>query len=271
MKIYLIIALSLTVSPSFASTDVKYTTHGNGEKKVIVLHSWMDDSESWSPMIKHLDVLHHTYVFVDLRGYGKSKEIKGQYTSDEIANDVFELADALHWNEFYLIGHSMSGMAVQKAALLDTSNRIKKVIAITPVSSAGFPVDAQNMQFFKAIVQNEEVANKAFRTFTSNRLSNTWYSSRSKRHVEVTDEQAQLAYIEMWSGENFSARMKTVKTPFLVLSGQYDHPGFKLDRQQKAFAHIENVSYVHIENSGHFPMQETPIFLAAKIEEFINE
>ncbi len=270
MKTYLIILLCLTFSEGFAA-EVNYTIHGDGEKKVIVLHSWMDDYESWKPIIPHLDLQQHAYAFMDLRGYAKSKHIKGQYTSDEIANDIFKVADALGWKEFYLVGHSMSGMAVQKAALLDTSSRIKKIVAVTPVSSAGFPVDDETMKFFKAIVQNEEVSNKAFRAFTSNRLSGTWYMNRSKRHVEVTDAQAQLAYIKMWSEENFADRMRTVKTPFLVLSGQYDHPGFIQDKQKKAFEGMEHVIFIDIENSGHFPMQETPIFLAATIEAFINE
>jgi len=271
MKTYIILVLYLIIAKDFASTNPIYTIHGNGEKKVIVLHSWMDDYESWKPVIQHLDLEQHTYVFMDLRGYGKSKHIKGEYTSDEIANDIFKIADTLDWKEFYLIGHSMSGMAVQKAAFLDKYSRIKKIVAVTPVSSAGFPVDEQTMMFFKSIVQNEEVTNKAFRAFTSNRLSETWYKNRTKRHIEVTDKHAQIAYINMWTGENFATEMKTVKTPFLVLSGQYDHPGFRLEKQKNAFEGFENVTFIDIENSGHFPMQETPIFLAAEIEEYIKE
>lgn len=271
MKTNLILLLCLTISVSKAQTTVNYTTHGNGEKKVIVLHSWMDDYESWKPVIQNLDLEKHTYTFIDLRGYGKSKDIKGDYTSDEIANDIFEVADALNWKEFYLIGHSMSGMAVQKAALLDTSFRIKKIIAITPVSASGFPVDEQTMVFFKSIAQNKEVTNTAFKAFTSNRLSETWYQNRTKRHIEVTDKQAQLAYIHMWTNENFISEMKLVETPFLVLSAQYDHPSFRLEKLKAAFEDFKNVTFIEIENSGHFPMQETPIFLAAKIEEFIQE
>ena len=133
-----------------SNLNIRYTTHGSGAKKVIVLHSWMGEYQSWIPVIPHLDMDSYTYAFADVRGYGKSQNIKGEYTSDEIANDVFAIADDLGWDSFYLIGHSMTGMAVQKATVLDNSNRIKKVVAITPVSSAGFPVDEENKNFFKA-------------------------------------------------------------------------------------------------------------------------
>ena len=268
--VILSILTGFSQSKNSVNMNIRYTTHGNGAKKVIVLHSWMGEYQSWLPVIPHLNPQTYTYVFADVRGYGKSQNIRGEYTSEEIANDVFAVADDLGWDSFYLVGHSMTGMAVQKAAVLDKSNRIKKVIAITPVSSAGFPVDEKNMNFFKAIIQNLDVSNKAYRAFTSNRLSSKWYESQSKRHVETADPTAQLAYIRMWTGENFSAEMHKVETPFLVLAGQYDHPGFTIDKQKEAFENLPNAEFIEIENSGHFPMQETPVFLAAAIESYLG-
>ena len=250
---------------------VNYTIHGNGEKKVIVLHSWMDDYESWKPMLPYLNLDAHTYAFMDLRGYGKSKDVKGKCNSDEIANDIFDIADDLKWDEFYLVGHSMSGMAVQKAALLDSKKRIQKIVAVTPVSSAGFPVDDQTLQFFQSIPQNEEMTKTAFGAFTSNRLSDNWYEIRTKRNIEAIDKDAQLAYIEMWTKENFQEEMKSVETPFLVLTGKHDHLGFVLAEQEKAFQDFQNVDFLEIESSGHFPMFETPALLAAAIEKYLEK
>lgn len=289
MKIYknLLIMLSIVLSLAAFKTSEKstqkmendestikatpaYTIHGNGEKKVLVLHSWMDDYESWKPVIPYLDLDAYTYVFIDIRGYGKSKTIKGEYNSNEIANDVFDVADDLGWNNFFLVGHSMTGMAVQKAAAIDKENRIQKVVAITPVSSAGFPVDDTNLQFFKSIPQNKEMTKIAFGTFTSNRLSSIWYDSRTQRNIEAIDREAQLAYINMWTKENFKDQMRSIETPFLVLWGQYDHPGFLEEAQKKAFDGVKNVELMKIENSGHFPMFETPVFLAATIENYFG-
>jgi len=248
--------------------SIGYNKIGDGSKKVMLLHSWMDDAETWKPVIPYLNLLQYSFVFMDVRGYGKSKEIKGKYTSDEIASDVFNLADELGWKEFFLIGHSMSGLAAQKAALLDKENRINKVLLVTPVSAAGFPADPATKAFFKSIIQNEDITRVALDMFTENRLSDTWKKSRAERHVQVTDKEAQLAYIEMWTGENFSKDMKTVDKPFLVLSGKYDLPLFRLETQQEQFAGFKNVDFIEIENAGHFPMQETPVFLAAKMEDF---
>ena len=93
---------------------------------------------NWEGAIPFMDLDRFTYAFMEVRGYGKSKGLKGSYTSDEVAGDIFNLADDLSWDSFHLIGHSMTGMAVQKALLLDRDHRIQKLIAITPVSAAGF-------------------------------------------------------------------------------------------------------------------------------------
>lgn len=45
---------------------VNYTIHGNGEKKVIVLHSWMDDYESWKPMLPYLNLDAHTLSLIHI-------------------------------------------------------------------------------------------------------------------------------------------------------------------------------------------------------------
>lgn len=262
--------IETTVIKGRTKSGVYYTTHGDGDLKVIVLHSWMDDYESWTPVIPHLDLDTYTYAFMEVRGYGKSKKVTGNYNSDEIANDIFEVGDDLGWNNFHLVGHSMTGMAVQKAALIANKGRIQKVVAITPVSSAGFPVDEENLQFFKSIPQNREMTKMAFGVFTSNRLSSNWYDSRTQRNIEAIDKAAQLAYINMWTNENFKEQMSSVETPFLVLWGQYDHSGFLLEAQEKAFDGFQDVEFKKVENSGHFPMFETPVFLAAAIENFFS-
>lgn len=251
------------------NVSIGYYIIGNGDKKVIALHSWMDDAESWKGTIPYLNVEEYTYAFMDVRGYGKSKTIRGFYNSDEIANDVMNLADSLNWAKFNLIGHSMCGLAAQKASLLDNYNRILKIVLVTPVSACGFPADADTRNFFYQIVQNEEVAKMAYGVFTDGRLSDNWKRMRAKRHVEVTDKEAQLAYINMWTEENFLNEMEKVSKPFLVLSGKHDHFQFQINNQREAFKNFQTVEFIEIENSGHFPMQETPVYLASVIENFL--
>lgn len=242
---------------------------GFGKNKVMALHSWMDDAESWNTLIPYLNGDQFTYAFIDVRGYGSSKNIAGNYNSEEIAEDIFNLASELGWQSFNLIGHSMSGLVAQKATLLDTENRIEKVILITPVSAGGVPVNEENLKFFQSIVQNEEMAKIAYGLFTSNKLSENWAEKRAKRHVEVTNRNAQIGYLFMWTQENFIESMIEIKKPFLIISGKNDFPRFNLENQKIAFENFNKVDFIDIESAGHFPMQETPVLLATEIEKFL--
>jgi pimeloyl-ACP methyl ester carboxylesterase len=57
-----------------------------------------------------------TYVFADLRGYGASRRIAGDYSLEEAAGDVIALADRFGWKAFSLVGYSMTGLVVQRIA-----------------------------------------------------------------------------------------------------------------------------------------------------------
>lgn len=252
-----------------ARGPIGFTIYGTGPQHVIILHDWMGDSENWLPLLPYSSLDTYTYAFMDVRGYGKSKDIKGAYNSTEIAEDILQLADHLEWPQFHLIGHSMTGMAVQKAAILDHSNRILSVIAVTPVPAKGFPLDQENKQFFLSIINNRKVAEMGYNAMTGMRLTENWQKSRAQRFLEKVDPVACKGYLEMWSNENFASETTGIEIPFLVIAGKHDHPGFQMEAQKKNFKGFKNITFIENLNAGHYPMEETPIFLATTIEQFL--
>ena len=56
---------------------------GSGKEKVLVLHNWVSDSTSYGPLLPYLDTEKFSYLFIDLRGYGGSKEMRGTYSVEE--------------------------------------------------------------------------------------------------------------------------------------------------------------------------------------------
>ncbi len=91
-----------------------YYRVGNGPTRVIALHGWFGDHTAFASMWPYLDRSRFSYAFMDLRGYGASQTMSGEYTMEEIAADTLQLADELGWQDFALIGHSMSGKAIQQ-------------------------------------------------------------------------------------------------------------------------------------------------------------
>jgi 3-oxoadipate enol-lactonase len=52
----------------------------SGKEKVLVMHNRIGDSTSYDSMLPYLNTDEYTYVFVDLRGYSRSKEMPGTYS-----------------------------------------------------------------------------------------------------------------------------------------------------------------------------------------------
>lgn len=99
---------------------------------VILLHGWPQTSYCWHHTAPHLEGF---YVLApDLRGMGDSNRelnIKA-YGKDEMAKDIFAIADALDIAQFHLGGHDWGGAIVQEMAFL-YPDRIKKMIIINMV------------------------------------------------------------------------------------------------------------------------------------------
>src|ERR1700753_3618450 len=86
---------------------------GSGDHHVIALHGWFGSALGWGHLPGYLNTAQFTYAFPDLRGYGSRRDEPGEFTMAEAAADALALADRLGWERFSLVGHSMSGGAIQ--------------------------------------------------------------------------------------------------------------------------------------------------------------
>lgn len=243
---------------------------GSGKEKVLVMHNWMGDSTSYDSMLSYLNTDEYTYVFVDLRGYGRSKEMRGTYSVEETSADAVKLIDSLDWNKFHLIGHSMSGMIVQKIAV-DNPSRVKSVVAITPVPACGSPAPKVMMEFLKsAALNNDEAAMQCINTLTSNRYTKTFANNMVIGLRQCSTSEARLGYLNMFSHTDFSESVKGLRTPILVLFGEYDFEGSEAFMRNTFLKWYPNAQLECCKTSGHYPMIETPVALVAAIENFLS-
>lgn len=77
--------------------------------RVLALHGWLDNAASFIPLHEHLPGI--DLVALDMPGHGASDHLPeaAEYTVVNTARSVFAAADALGWEEFSLLGHSLGG------------------------------------------------------------------------------------------------------------------------------------------------------------------
>ena len=252
-----------------AHRTIAYTLAGSGPEHVLVMHDWNGDHETYDPILSYIDGEAFTYVFVDLRGYSKSRDISGEYTLAEIAADCLAVADRLAWTRFHVLGHSMTGMAAQRIAC-DAGDRIKSAIAVCPMSAAGSPAPEEALRFFATTTQDDDEFRRLI-TFVSGPLSARWAEAKLRHNRRSVNPACRDGYLAMFSRTNFVEEVRGLETPFLVVVGDHD-PGIDEAAMQRTFLSWHpNAELTVIANCGHYPMQECPPCFATIIETFLRK
>jgi pimeloyl-ACP methyl ester carboxylesterase len=252
--------------------DLGFRQYGDGSVRAIVLHDWFCDHTNWNAMTPYLTPDQFTFVFADLRGYGDSRNLSGEYTLGEAASDVIALADRLGWKTFSLIGHSMSGLVVQRIPQL-VEGRVSRVVAITPVPAIGIGLDQATVEMFQAIALGDDQARlAAIGPMWGDRLSANWTKYKLRRWRETVEPRPAAKYVEMWGCENISEGVGGIKTPMLIIAAEKDAPPFQAAAlNTSTLPFYPNGRLVSLSECGHYPMQEQPPLLATLIERFLSE
>lgn len=250
---------------------IGHTTVGSGKEYVLVFHGWFGDYAVWEPTFNSLDKDAFTYVFMDYRGYGKSRDITGDYSMGEIARDGISLVDELGVDDFHLVGHSMGGMALQRLILdIEDRKRVKSAIAIDPVPACGAQLEGEAWDLFEGAIKSDENRYKILDFTTGNRNSAQWLNYMVERSRASTTEPAFAGYLNAWVKENFAEETKGLETPMLVCIGEHDLAFSKEAMESTYLAWLPNASLEIIANAGHYAMQEAPVNLATVMEDFLR-
>ncbi|MEO8536527.1 MAG: alpha/beta hydrolase [Betaproteobacteria bacterium] len=242
---------------------------GGGSHPVLVMHGWFGDAHAFAPMEPALTTDEFTYAFMDCRGYGGMRDARGAWTIDEIATDAIALADHLGFAHFSLVGHSMGGMVVQRI-LSVAPDRVRRLVAVTPVPASGVPFDDDGWKLFDGAADNPDNRFAIIDYTTGNRLSRAWISKLVDYSLEHSSRDAIARYLQAWAKTDFSAEVSGMRLPVKVIVGEHD-PALNTAVMQATFL----ASYVDCElevmaNAGHYPMHETPVALATSIENFLR-
>ncbi|RXJ95632.1 alpha/beta hydrolase [Malaciobacter molluscorum] len=246
---------------------LKYKQLGEGENIVFILHELMGDCRNYEPCISYLNTKEYKYFFIDLRGYGLSKDILGNYNCNEAVNDILNLIKENALKKITLIGHSMSSLIVQKFAI-DYQEYLKKIILITPVLASGVKIKEEDKQNLLNDMQNDNKIEDIVKA-ANKRYNQTWNDYRIKLAYSSSTLEARVNYMKMYLEEDFSNEASNIKIPVKVIVGKYDFPVFSKIVIKKEFQKwYKDLEIFEIEDAGHYPMVETPVLFASKIEEF---
>lgn len=258
--------LAACATGSAATGRLGHARHGNGPETVVVLHEWLGDHVNYDPVLPYLSDSTYSYVIADLRGYGRSKDLAGAYTAAEAAADVLALMDGHGIPRFHVVGHSMSGMIVQYLAMI-APQRVKSVVAISPVPASGFKTDEAGIKRLAAVIDDDDAARAAYEARGGKRYNRAWLDRKLTITRQAATRQAMLGYLAMFTGTDFAAEIKGLPVPVTAICGEHDLPLYREDSVRKLLGPLyPNFAVAVDREAGHYAMLETPPLLAGLVE-----
>jgi 3-oxoadipate enol-lactonase len=244
---------------------------GSGPRGILVLNDWMSDTSAWDGTRAYLDRERFSWVFADLRGYGRSRGRAGAFTVREGAADVLALADALAWPRFAIVGHSMSTLVALDLAQHHAA-RVTRAVLLTPPPPSGFGADETTIEAARALARaDDETRGRALSDRVGDRLSRGWTAHKVARWRAGADPEASAAYVSIFMRDGLPDREARVTTPVLAITGEQDFPFMRRAAVERHLAPLcDRYEVVGLADSGHYPMQEMPPLTVARIESFVS-
>ena len=132
--------------------------------RVLALHGWLDNAASFLPLAAHLRGI--DLVALDLPGHGHSAHLPpgADYSFASAIASVLDAADALGWDRFALLGHSMgAGIASQVAAACP--QRIERLLAIEALGALAEVPERTVARLRDAVAAARALRGKQLRVF----------------------------------------------------------------------------------------------------------
>ena len=244
--------------------EINYEIEGNGPW-LTMSHSLACNLHMWDPQMPVLTGRFKVLRF-DTRGHGQSSAPTGEYTLDQLADDVKGLFDALHIKETHWVGLSMGGMIGQAFALKYPGVFQSMVLADT---ASRRPPEAAQMWGDRIKIAREQgmealVESTLERWFTEPyRKSRQDVMSRISNDIRSTPVAGCIGCCHAISRLDYLDRLKEIRIPALIMVGEHDHgtppeaarviqqnlPGSELKIIPSA-AHISNVEQAQVFNDA---------------------
>jgi len=135
-----------------------------GATPVLALHGWLDNAASFVPLARHLDGL--DLVAVDLPGHGRSAHLGtgSDYSFYGAVNAVLDIADALGWDRFALLGHSM-GAGIGSLVAAACPQRVSRFLAIEALGALAEVPERTAIRMREAVAASRALPGKSLRVF----------------------------------------------------------------------------------------------------------
>lgn len=127
------------------SVRMQYSETGVGPERVLFVHGFQSSGRIWEPVQQRLPPRLRT-IAVYNRGAGETTAPpdESDFSCQHFADDLYQLAGALGWTRFTLVGHSMGGATAMQFAI-DHPQLLAGLVLLDPAPPDGLLPDGTDV------------------------------------------------------------------------------------------------------------------------------
>ncbi len=258
---------------------------GRGRTRVLALHGWLDNAASFSALAPRLDDVE--LVAVDLPGHGHSdhRAAGAYYHYVDYLGDVLGAADALGWDRFTVLGHSLGAAvaSVLAAAVPERVDQAWLVEGLGPIATA----ESKALELLRqALRDREAIAAKSLRVFAglevaiaARRQANGLSEAAARALVERGTRRTEGGFV--WSSDprltltsairlseaQILAYLAGIACPTLLVLADPSPPYFTRETVERRCAVVPRIERVALPGTHHLHLED-PGPVAAAIADF---
>ena len=247
--------------------EVEATGSGPG---LVLVHGFGGAKEDFALHVPALATAHRVVTF-DHRGHGASDGPAdlGAYSLDRLAADTVAVADAMGFDTFRLLGHSMGGMVARRVVLAQP-DRVEALVLMntSPGPVPGISVELVEYGARLALEEGEEgmdalkraqdeldpLGSPAYRRLLVEQPG--YKDFQDRKWAALSPYMWAALAMELVTQPDQVDALLDVDTPTLVMVGEQDESFLEPSRQ--AAAALPDAQLVVIANAGHSPQFEAP-------------
>ncbi|PZP61025.1 MAG: alpha/beta hydrolase [Pseudoxanthomonas spadix] len=284
--------------------DIGYACGGPEDgSPVLLLHGWPDDVLGWAQVAPALEAAGYRWVAPWLRGFGptrfRSADTLRDGTGVALAQDAIDLADALGWDRFAVVGHDWGGRAAYVLAAL-WPERVAAIaslaIGYAPRGRFQIPASFEQSQRWwyqwfmatdggAAAVAADPIGFARLQWqdwsppgwYDEAAFARTAESFRNPDWVAVTLH----GYRSRWRSEPLDPRyaaarqrlaaVETLRVPTLMIQGEDDRCDPPAESAHDARFFTGGYRRIVLPGVGHFPAREAPVDVAHALVQHLGD
>lgn len=263
--------------------NINYTIKGDPSgRRWVFVHGLMGFLNNWQRITSSFPESECCLCY-DQRGHGKSFQPESGYTPEDYAQDLKKLTDALGWDRFILVGHSMGGRNVTVFAAL-YPEKVEKLI----VEDIGPEANAKSGDYYQKLLdavptpfESREKARDFFKNEFASKittkepptvLASFLYANLVDKNGVWDWKFSKAGILESVRTGRIKDRWKEVeslKMPTLWIRGS-ESKELKPETFQRVLDSNPMIQGVEIPGAGHWVHSEKPIEFSQAVKNFVG-